>query len=165
MLGRHGHRGISKYLTFFHCHSPFSAPFRPFIRFNQCALFCRARGTAQSLERGSFRMDLSTKFGKESPSRNLREKRWCYRPKTILSELYPAILDRIITGKYSKRINLIVIWAQYRKHLAVHRSNDTRTEIPWTKSCNELPDENSPAVNSVIFDRSITGENSQRINW
>ena len=39
------------------------------------ALFCRAKGTAQSLERGSLRMDLSTKFGKEIPSRNLREKK------------------------------------------------------------------------------------------
>ena len=28
-------------------------------------LFCRARGTAQGLERSSLRMDLSTKFGKE----------------------------------------------------------------------------------------------------
>ena len=84
--------------------------------------------------------------------------------KKNLSELFPAILDRIITGKYSKRINLIVIRAHYRNHLAVHRSHDTRTEIPWTKSCNELPDDNSPTINSVIFDRNITGENSQRIN-
>ena len=38
---------------------------------SKSALFCRAKGTAQSLERGSFRMDLSTKFGKELPSRNL----------------------------------------------------------------------------------------------
>ena len=83
-----------------------------------------------------------------------------YRPEKILSELFPAILDRIITGKYAKRINLIVIRAHYRKHLAVHRSHDTRTEIPWTKSCNELPDENSPTINSVFFDRNITGENS-----
>ena len=28
-------------------------------------LFCRAKGTAQSLQRGSFRMDLSRKFGKK----------------------------------------------------------------------------------------------------
>ena len=35
----------------------------------------RAKGTVQSLERGSSGMDLSTKFGKEIPSRNLREKR------------------------------------------------------------------------------------------
>ena len=40
-----------------------------------CALFCRARGTTQSLERGSSGMDLSRKFGKEIPSRNLCEKR------------------------------------------------------------------------------------------
>ena len=53
-----------------------------------------------------------------------------YRPENFLSELFPAILDRIITGKYAKRINLIVIRAHYRKHLAVHRSHDTRTEIP-----------------------------------
>ena len=53
-----------------------------------------------------------------------------YRPEKFLSELFPAILDRIITGKYAKRINLIVIRAHYRKHLAVHRSHDTRTEIP-----------------------------------
>ena len=47
-----------------------SAPFRPFL-----PLFCRAKGTAQSLERGGSRMDLSTKFGKEIPSRNLHEKK------------------------------------------------------------------------------------------
>ena len=46
----------------------------------------------------------------------------------ILSELFPAILDRIIAGQYSKRINLIVIRAHYRNHLAVHRSHDTWTE-------------------------------------
>ena len=33
-------------------------------------LFCRAKGAAQSLERGSSRMDLSTKFGKEIPSQH-----------------------------------------------------------------------------------------------
>ena len=57
------------------------------------ALFCRAKGTTRSLERGSFRMDLSTNFGKEIPSRNLREKRsvvifvrlkFRYRPKGVL---------------------------------------------------------------------------------
>ena len=32
------------------------------------------------------------------------------------------------------------------------------------KSCNELPDENFPIINLVIFDRNITGENSQQIN-
>ena len=58
--------------------------------------------------------------------------------------------------KYSKRINLIVIRAHYRNHLAVHRSHDTRTEIPWTKSCSELPDENSPTINSVIFDTDFS---------
>ena len=42
---------------------------------SKSVLFCRGRGTAQSSERGSFRMDLSTKFGKEIPSRNLRKKR------------------------------------------------------------------------------------------
>ena len=40
--------------------------------------------------------------------------------KQILSELFTATLVRIITGKYAKRINLIVIRAHYRKHLAVH---------------------------------------------
>ena len=33
---------------------------------SKSALFCTAKGTAQSLVRGSFRMDLSTKFGKPS---------------------------------------------------------------------------------------------------
>ena len=42
---------------------------------SKSALFCRAKGTVQSLERGSSGMDLSTEFGKEIPSRNLREKR------------------------------------------------------------------------------------------
>ena len=41
----------------------------------QNALFCRARGTAQSLQRGNFRTELSAKFGMEIPSRNLRENR------------------------------------------------------------------------------------------
>ena len=76
-----------------------------------------------------------------------------YRPEKMIRELFPAILDRIITGKYAMRIDLIVIRAHHRKHVAVHRSHDTRTKIPWTKSCNELPDENSPTINSVIFDR------------
>ena len=84
--------------------------------------------------------------------------------RKILSELFPAILDRIITGKCTKRINLIVIRAHYRKNLAVHRSFDTRTEIPWTKSCNELPDENSPTINSVIFDKNFTG-GKFLMNW
>ena len=42
---------------------------------SKSALFCRAKGTAPSLERGSLRMDLSKDFGKEIPSRNLRKKR------------------------------------------------------------------------------------------
>ena len=45
-----------------------SAPFSP----SKSALFCRANCTAQSLERGRFRMDLSADFGKEIPSRNMR---------------------------------------------------------------------------------------------
>ena len=53
----------------------FPAPFSPFSPPLKSALFCRARGTAQSLERGSSRIDLSTNFRKEIPSRNLREKR------------------------------------------------------------------------------------------
>ena len=52
----------------------FLAYFRPFL-LSESVLFCRAKGTAQSLERGSSGMDLSTKFGKGIPSQNLREKR------------------------------------------------------------------------------------------
>ena len=52
----------------------FSAPFCPCLPLKS-ALFCREKGTEQSLERGSFRTDLSPKFGKEIPSRNLRENR------------------------------------------------------------------------------------------
>ena len=59
------------------------------------------------------------------------------------SELFPAILDWIITEKQSKRMSLIIFRAHYRKHPAIHRSDDTRTEIPWTKSCKELRDENT----------------------
>ena len=76
------------YLTCFHaCFFPFCplcqpplfppfsrhlfAPFSPL----KSALLCRAKGTVQSLERVSFRMDLCPKFGKEIPSRNPREKR------------------------------------------------------------------------------------------
>ena len=63
---------------------PFCWPplFLPFSRHifalffpSKSVLFCRAKGTVQSLERGSSGMHLSTKFGKEIPSRNLREKR------------------------------------------------------------------------------------------
>ena len=68
-----------KFLTCFH------TSFFPFCLFtghlftlfshsSKSALFCRAKGTAQSLERGSFSIDLSTKLGKEMPSRNPREK-------------------------------------------------------------------------------------------
>ena len=51
-----------------------------------------------------------------------------YRPEKCLSQLFLACLDRIITGKYSKRI-LMICLARYRKHLSVHRSDDTRTEF------------------------------------
>ena len=54
---------------------PFSRHLCALFSASKSALFCRAKGTAQSLERGSLRMDLSTKFGKEIPSRNLRKKR------------------------------------------------------------------------------------------
>ena len=46
------------------------------------ALFCRARGTAQSLERGDFSADLSTIFGKQIPSRTLHENRSGNAPDT-----------------------------------------------------------------------------------
>ena len=118
----------------------------------------------QKLSRGTFCLAASRCLSRPSGKGTYHGRHKHYRPDKILSELFPAILDRIITGKYSKRINLIVIRAHYRNHLAVHRSHDTRTEIPSTKPCNELPDENSPTINSVIFDRNITGENSQRIN-
>ena len=48
---------------------------RRIVSREKSALFCGAKGTAHSLERGSFRMDLSTNVGKEIPSRNLRENR------------------------------------------------------------------------------------------
>ena len=54
---------------------PFLGTFFTLFSPSKSALFCRQGDTAQSLERGSFRMDLSTKFGKEIPSRNLRKKR------------------------------------------------------------------------------------------
>ena len=52
----------------------FWAPFALFSP-SKSAWFCRAKATTQSLERGSFRTDLSTKFRKEIPSRNLYENR------------------------------------------------------------------------------------------
>ena len=54
---------------------PFSRHIFALFSPSKTALFCRAKGTAQSLERGSSGMDLSTKFGKEIPSQNLRKKR------------------------------------------------------------------------------------------
>ena len=47
-----------------------------------CSVEQRARHTSW---RGNFRMDLSTKFGKEIPSRNLREKRSVLNCFTILA--------------------------------------------------------------------------------
>ena len=80
--------GAKRKLTCFHASffpfCPFCWPplFLPFSRHlfaiffpSKSALFCREKGTVQSLERGSSGMHLSTKFGKEIPSRNLREKR------------------------------------------------------------------------------------------
>ena len=52
------------------------------------------------------------------------------RPDKILGKLFPAILDRTITRQHSKQINLIIFRGHYRKHLAAHRLDDTRTEIP-----------------------------------
>ena len=76
------------FLTCFHasffpfCSLLWPPLFHPFSRClfalfspSNSALFCRAKRTAQSLERSRFRVDLSTKFGKEIPSRNLHEKR------------------------------------------------------------------------------------------
>ena len=42
---------------------------------SKSALLCRAKGTARSLKGSSFRVDISTKFRTETPSRSLREKR------------------------------------------------------------------------------------------
>ena len=42
---------------------------------SKSALFRRAKGIAHGLWRGSFRMDLSAKFGKEIPSRTLRQQK------------------------------------------------------------------------------------------
>ena len=54
---------------------PFSRPLFAFLSPLKSALFCRGQGTAQSLERDNSGMHHSAKFGKEFPSRNLREKR------------------------------------------------------------------------------------------
>ena len=73
----------------------FWTPFRPVS-----ALFCRAKGTAQILERGSFRMHLSTKFGKEIPSRNLREKgQFC------LCRLIPGLLMEFLWGVHQGELD------------------------------------------------------------
>ena len=78
---------VATLLTYFHasffpfcplCWPPLFLPFARhlFALFSasKSALFCRAKDTAQSLERASLRMDLSTKFGKEVPSRDLRKE-------------------------------------------------------------------------------------------
>ena len=57
---------------------------------SKSALCCRAKGTAHSLKRGNFRMDLSTKFGKEIPSRNLRAKR------SVLGFLLPGTRPELL---------------------------------------------------------------------
>ena len=53
----------------------FSRHFFALFSPTKSALFCRAEGAPQSLERDGFRTDLSADFGKEIPSRNLRKKR------------------------------------------------------------------------------------------
>ena len=58
----------------------FSRHFYPLFLHSKNALFCRGGGTAETSERGSSRIDLLTKFGKEIPSRNLREKRSGFAP-------------------------------------------------------------------------------------
>ena len=53
---------------------PFFGSFLPSSPLEKCAVCSVERkATAQSLERGSFRMSLSTRFGKEIPSRNVRD--------------------------------------------------------------------------------------------
>ena len=54
---------------------PFSRHIFALFSPSKIAQFCRAKGTAQSLEGGNSGTDLSTDFGKEIPFRNLREKR------------------------------------------------------------------------------------------
>ena len=82
-----GNKGTLHHLTCFRasffpffllCWPPLFLPFSRhlFALFSpsKSALFCREKGTEQSLERGSSGMHLATKFEKEIPSRNLREK-------------------------------------------------------------------------------------------
>ena len=52
---------------------PFLSTFSPFLS-SRKVLYSVEQKTAQSLERGSFRMDASKKFGKEIPSRNCAKK-------------------------------------------------------------------------------------------
>ena len=96
----------------------FSAPFSPFPPLKN-PLFCRGRGTAQSLERGSFRMDLSTNFGKEIPSRNPREKRSDFCLKHYKTRCTPEKRDRIENprhGQHPERdqneIRSCILWGQ-----------------------------------------------------
>ena len=49
----------------------FSAPFCPSLPLEECSVERRAQH--RTWRRGNFRMDISTQFGKEAPSRNLRE--------------------------------------------------------------------------------------------
>ena len=72
-------RALSSFCPMFagHCSSsPFLlGSFLPFPPPSKSALYCRARGAAQSLESSNIRMDFSTKSGKETRSRNVRENR------------------------------------------------------------------------------------------
>ena len=54
--------------------TPFSGHLFALFSPSKSALFCRAKGTALIFQRSTFRMDLSTKFGKEIPSRNLQKE-------------------------------------------------------------------------------------------
>ena len=78
--------------------SPFLGTFAPFSPPQKALLVCRVKGAGQSLERGSSRMNLSTKFGKEIPSRNLREK----GSETLQAEIEGKFSPGVVFAKGSR---------------------------------------------------------------
>ena len=83
----------------------FSAPSRPFLPLvalfspSKRALICRAKGTAQSLEKGSFRVDVSSKFGKEIPEIYVKKVR-------VLSASHDVMVGQPIRGLKLRRVVL-----------------------------------------------------------
>ena len=92
---------------------PFLGTFLPFSPPRKVLCSVEEGAQQQSLERGSFRMDLSRKFGKEIPSRDLRKKRSvldCPHQASPRTKLWiDTVCQRPVTHLMSERRNMGVL--------------------------------------------------------